>query len=219
MANIFVNLTEAQQVECIDTIVDAVLSTDISRHFELTSHISAKIQHKDFKLPTEKLEERRLCTMSLLKMADISNPMKPFSTAAWWADVVLREFHAQGDLEVSLGLPISPLCDRETGDLATSQLGFSQFVVRPFYSLCSQLMSGIEPILDICDENISIWNQKKEQTRLEQGLSLVSRDEVEDLKGGRVIGLDRDAMQGMADEDVAIHILQAHTQNLAPCVS
>jgi hypothetical protein len=33
--------------------------------------------------------------MALLKMSDISNPMKPFDTAAWWADVVLREFHAQ----------------------------------------------------------------------------------------------------------------------------
>ena len=40
-----------------------------------------------------------------------------------------------------MGLAVSPLCDREKGDLATSQLGFIQFVVRPsfvpFFDYCT----------------------------------------------------------------------------------
>jgi len=46
-------------------------------------------------------------------------------------------------------MEISPLCDRKTGDLPNSQIGFSQFVVRPFYALCSQLFTGLEPILKV----------------------------------------------------------------------
>ena len=45
-ANIFVNLTPAQRSEVLDTIVDGVLATDISRHFELTSQITTKLQSK-----------------------------------------------------------------------------------------------------------------------------------------------------------------------------
>jgi len=110
MANIFVNLPLAQRDECVDTIVDGVLATDIARNFELSSQIQSKLRNKDFKLPCKKLDERRMCSMALLKMSDISNPMKPFETARWWADVVLKEFHAQGDLEV-VNMPISPLCN------------------------------------------------------------------------------------------------------------
>ena len=39
--------------------------------------------------------------MALLKMSDISNPMKPFNTAAWWADVVLKA--PLGKLGLGLG--------------------------------------------------------------------------------------------------------------------
>jgi len=48
MANIFVNLPLKQRDECVDTIVDGVLATDISRHFELTAYISSKLRNKVF---------------------------------------------------------------------------------------------------------------------------------------------------------------------------
>ena len=116
-----------------------------------------------------------------------------------------QEFHAQGDLEASLGLPISPLCDRKDSDLAGSQIGFSKFVVRPFYALCSQLFVGLEPILKICDENISIWNEKKQLDDMDKNAPTGRQtSEVEDLKEGHVIGLDKDAMQAMTDEEVAL---------------
>lgn len=217
MANIFINLDVQQRDECVDTIVDGVLSTDISRHFELSSLIQAKLRNKDFKLPTKKLDERRMCTMALLKMSDISNPMKPFETARWWADVVLKEFHAQGDLEASLGLPISPLCDRATGDMASSQIGFAQYLVRPFYKLCSELFSGLEPIIDVCDENLSIWEERKEQTALakrrsssvetKSTVNMDDMDDMEKLRSGTIIGLDAEMMQDMDKEVVALHII------------
>jgi len=219
MANIFANLTQAQYVECIDTIIDGVLATDISKHFELTSHISGKMKQKDFKLPSKRLDDRRICTMALLKMSDVSNPMKPFDTAAWWADVVLKEFHAQGDLEASLGLPISPLCDRNQSDLASSQIGFSSFVVRPFYALCTQLFKGLDQFIDIGDENLTIWSQKKEQVALESARRSsvdtdsseirIELDPVQDFRDGKVLGLDMDALIGMTDEEVALQIMQS----------
>lgn len=42
---------------------------------------------------------------------------------------VLEEFFRQGDLEASMGLPYSPLCDRHTTHVAESQIGFIDFIV------------------------------------------------------------------------------------------
>ena len=47
MANIFINVPMNQRDECVDTIVDGVLATDISRHFELTAYIANKLRSKD----------------------------------------------------------------------------------------------------------------------------------------------------------------------------
>lgn len=43
--------------------------------------------------------------------------------------IILEEFFRQGDLEASMGLPYSPLCDRHTTHVAESQIGFIDFIV------------------------------------------------------------------------------------------
>jgi hypothetical protein len=50
---------------------------------------------------------------------------------AKWADLVSEEFFQQGDNEKSLGLEISPMCDRTKTNLRTMQMGFIEFAVAP----------------------------------------------------------------------------------------
>lgn len=46
---------------------------------------------------------------------------------------VVAEFHQQGDEEIRLGLPVSPLCARTDFKLGKSQAGFLQFVCLPTF--------------------------------------------------------------------------------------
>ena len=57
--------------------------------------------------------------------------MKPTNLCQKWSLLIQEEFFAQGDKERSLGLPVSKMMDRETVDLATLQMGFIEFVIRP----------------------------------------------------------------------------------------
>lgn len=44
-----------------------------------------------------------------------------------------EEFFRQGDQEATLGLPISPLMDRNNSSLPLSQINFIEFIVAPLY--------------------------------------------------------------------------------------
>merc|ERR1712176_1339682 len=77
-------------------------------------------------------ERERLMWLELfLHVADVSNPLKPFSICRPWAWRVLDEFFAQGDEEKRLGLPVGMLNDREKVNRPGSQHGFINFLVSP----------------------------------------------------------------------------------------
>ena len=63
----------------------------------------------------------QLCA-HIVHAADISNTCRPFATARRWADRLMKEFRRQGDLERTLGLPVSPLCARGAALTSTSQV-------------------------------------------------------------------------------------------------
>ena len=79
-----------------------------------------------------------------------------------------------GDKEKELGLPISPLCDRDTVKKVDSQIGFLKFVVRPTYLLLGAILPNVtEVVIPSIDEQILYWGQKKAKILLQDGLSNV----------------------------------------------
>lgn len=60
----------------------------------------------------------------IVHACDISHASKPWRLHSRWTEGVLEEFFRQGDLEASMGLPYSPLCDRHTVHVADSQIGW-----------------------------------------------------------------------------------------------
>lgn len=46
-------------------------------------------------------------------------------------------------MERDLGLPFSPLCDRNTTLVAESQIGFIEFIVEPSLAVCSDMLEAI----------------------------------------------------------------------------
>lgn len=71
---------------------------------------------------------------------------------------ITREFYAQGDLERSLGLEVSPLCDRHNHNLNKSQAGFINFIVRPAYTRYCEYL-GTSKYLDILEHNFKQWTE------------------------------------------------------------
>lgn len=76
-----------------------------------------------------------LCSLlseGCIRAADISHGMVRWEEHFEWSMRVTVEFFLQGDEEKRLGLPVSPLCDRDQGaQLYTSQAGFLTYVVMP----------------------------------------------------------------------------------------
>lgn len=83
-------------------------------------------------------KNKALCL--IVHACDISHPAKPWNLHERWTEGVLEEFFRQGDLEASMGLPYSPLCDRHTVHVADSQIGFIDFIVEPTMVVCGELL-------------------------------------------------------------------------------
>ncbi|GIZ04406.1 hypothetical protein CEXT_145861 [Caerostris extrusa] len=50
---------------------------------------------------------------------------------------------SMGDKEKELGLPFSPLCDRNSTLVAESQIGFIDFIVSPSLEVCGDMLDRI----------------------------------------------------------------------------
>lgn len=77
----------------------------------------------------------------VLHCCDVSHPSKPWSLHRHWTDLLLEEFFRQGDNEKELGLPYSPLCDRNTTLVAESQIGESIHYRGNFYRIYPDISS------------------------------------------------------------------------------
>ena len=59
---------------------------------------------------------------NLIHCCDLSNPTKPLPLYTEWVDRLMEESFNQGDKERQQGLEISPLCDRNTVNVAKCQV-------------------------------------------------------------------------------------------------
>jgi hypothetical protein len=146
--------------------IDLVLGTDMSQHFSKLGEFTEAIKRIGQDPDEWKGDESAMyCLRGMtLHTADINNQAKPMWLAQQWSSRCLLEFFVQGDLEKNLGLPVSPLCDRESTDIPTSQIGFIQFIVHPTYELMAGLLPGVARLVDETSTNCTSWHQRKGST-------------------------------------------------------
>lgn len=120
-----------------------ILSTDMSKHMQDLADFRLKLGCKDFD-PVGNVADHQLATMWLFRASDIAHSAKPWGIHRRWSMRVVQEFHAQGDRERAMDLPISPLCDREHFELAKSQTGFLQFVCIPMWQELVRLENMVQ---------------------------------------------------------------------------
>ncbi|XP_037395547.1 calcium/calmodulin-dependent 3',5'-cyclic nucleotide phosphodiesterase 1A isoform X1 [Pygocentrus nattereri] len=126
--NILVNLSKDDWRELRTLVIEMVMSTDMSCHFQQIKTMRNSLQQP------EGIDKAKALSL-MLHAADISHPAKRWNLHYRWTQALMEEFFRQGDKEAELGLPFSPLCDRKATMIAQSQIGFIDFIVEPTFSV------------------------------------------------------------------------------------
>ncbi|CBZ53684.1 hypothetical protein NCLIV_034660 [Neospora caninum Liverpool] len=162
--NIFRGKTVTQYRDIRKKVIELILSTDMSHHFEFATRIAARRENPDFNF-REREEDRALVLSLAIKVADLGHCAVDWEAHAAWSARLKEEFFAQGDEEQRLGLPVSPLCDRsQQGQLPRSQANFIEFLFLPL----AQHVAAIAPddrfertAIARARQNIFFWESRQ----------------------------------------------------------
>jgi hypothetical protein len=177
--DIFSGLDDAQWRESRKIILSLILGTDMAHHFDQVSktQLFLEVHGEDVKSfyrgAQESIEcfqddKNRIFIMELiLHCSDISNPFKPFHICSQWADLVSKEFFAQGDKERENGMDISPMMDRATSNLYNMQMGFIEFVVSPLVNSTITIFPPLKEMGVLMRDNYVQWGEKRRTEILE----------------------------------------------------
>jgi len=148
-------------------IISNILATDMAKHAEYVARLRKLTEggnatdgplNKDVQLEME----------ILIKCADTSNVLKPFSVCKKWAMRVTDEFFLQGDKEKERKMGVTPMCDRETQGRVALQKGFIDFVVGPFYKLVGTVFPGSEQAFSLMAQNRTEWDNYTDDRLLQE---------------------------------------------------
>lgn len=155
-------------------MIDTILQTDPIHHFQMIKDLQnlfaensqafasqqrGELSSGAVEVLTKNQANKNLVGRLLLHGADLSNPSKPWKITYEWAKLVVAEFFAQGDLEKALGLPVGMLNDRHKVKLASSQLGFIQFMVSPFVASFIKIFPNWRETPMMLAKNAHEWRQ------------------------------------------------------------
>lgn len=118
--------TKCERREFRSLVIDMVLATDMSSHFQQIKAMKNILNHSD----NFNADKSKVLSL-MIHISDISHPAKEWELHSNWTQLLMEEFFRQGDREKELGLECSPLCDSETTLVPESQLGELAANARP----------------------------------------------------------------------------------------
>ncbi|OAF71378.1 hypothetical protein A3Q56_00851 [Intoshia linei] len=138
------------------TVIDIVLATDMSKHMnllsEMTTFLETKVE-KNSEISLTKYNEKIIVLKNLVHCADLGNPTMELPVYQHWVKAIMAELFSQGDIEKSLGMTTSPMCDRETASIEMNQISFINVIVIPIWDIWSQL---VHPHADFIMKQINV---------------------------------------------------------------
>jgi len=148
--------------------VKLILETDLAKHVEAIGRFRQEFLGKvACESPAHSrlvstASQRKEFLMFTLKCADVAGSTKPFDLHAQWTMRINAEFFDQGDAERELGLPCSPFCDRQGTNVAESQRGFFDFIVKPLFPTYNDFLESRRLQVEVLAEmerNYSFWKR------------------------------------------------------------
>ncbi|XP_076642149.1 phosphodiesterase 8 isoform X2 [Halictus rubicundus] len=139
--NIFKNLERDTYKHVRQTVVDMILATEMTKHFEhlarfmnlcslkVGDQANGYVDSVDMTVVLQP-ENVALVKRMMIKCADVSNPARPMKSCIEWTRRIAEEYFTQTDEEKSLKLPVlMPMFDRQTCSIPKSQIGFIDFII------------------------------------------------------------------------------------------
>ena len=153
-------LPEDQRLRVSKFIVDCIMATDMEQHKQFITNFG-EIEG-GFK--NSEPEHRRLLAQIILKAADLSNTVRDFEEASRMSAKLSEECHRQGDKEIELGLPVSPMCDRnDKNPMCCGQIGFYKFVAGPLMKELHTFFPELKENEQQYEANLATWERLKKE--------------------------------------------------------
>ncbi|XP_071372609.1 high affinity cAMP-specific and IBMX-insensitive 3',5'-cyclic phosphodiesterase 8B isoform X4 [Centroberyx affinis] len=176
-SNIFKNIDRNQFRTLRQAIIDMVLATEMTRHFE---HVNKFVN--SINKPMAAIEEsssnssdcegqanirnspenRLLIKRMMIKCADVANPCRPLELCIEWAGRISEEYFAQTDEEKRQGLPVvMPVFDRNTCSVPKSQISFIDYFITDMFDAWDAFAS-LPGLMEHLSENYKYWKNLDE---------------------------------------------------------
>ncbi|XP_071862597.1 phosphodiesterase 8 isoform X2 [Bombus fervidus] len=141
--NIFKNLERDTYKQLRQTVIDMILATEMTKHFEhlakfmniCSARMMDSSQLDDYSDTVDmsvvlQPENVVLVKRMMIKCADVSNPTRPLKCCVEWARRIAEEYFNQTDEEKRMQLPVlMPMFDRVTCSIPKAQIGFVDFII------------------------------------------------------------------------------------------
>lgn len=163
--NIFECLTSEHKLDLRRLIIELVLATDMTFHGKKQEDLQAAILVAGQE-PEHWKDKAKLFMAAVLHACDISNPARPVRLATHWAQSVQQEFWTQGDRERELGLHSQPQFIKGSMDTPTSQIGFINYVVLPYYRVVHEVLPGLDEVVQQLESNLEYWRKNQNKGEL-----------------------------------------------------
>ncbi|XP_076835446.1 high affinity cAMP-specific and IBMX-insensitive 3',5'-cyclic phosphodiesterase 8B isoform X2 [Brachyhypopomus gauderio] len=171
--NIFKNMERNQFRTLRQAIIDMVLATEMTRHFE---HVNKFVNSINKPMTIEESssnsdgsecegqgnvrnspENRLLIKRMMIKCADVSNPCRPLQLCVEWAGRISEEYFTQTDEEKRQGLPVvMPVFDRNTCSIPKSQISFIDYFITDMFDAWDAF-AGLPGLMEHLSENYKYW--------------------------------------------------------------
>ena len=163
--NILENLANEDWLKCRKMIIEMILETDMSKHFEILGKFRTRVMTLS-NLDLSIFEDKCQVLGMSLKCADIGHSAKDYDLHEKWSMMVCEEFFRQGDIEKERGQSVSMYCDRDATDIPKSQAGFIKNICLPLYEVWAFYLKSetVEKFsLNQLKNNLEFWSQKKKR--------------------------------------------------------
>ncbi|XP_036259678.1 high affinity cAMP-specific and IBMX-insensitive 3',5'-cyclic phosphodiesterase 8B isoform X1 [Molothrus ater] len=148
--NIFKNIDRNRYRTLRQVIIDMVLATEMTKHFE---HVNKFVNSINKPMASEESsphnegsntecttniknfpDNQTLIKRMMIKCADVANPCRPLELCIEWAGRISEEYFAQTDEEKRQGLPVvMPVFDRNTCSIPKSQISFIDYFITDMF--------------------------------------------------------------------------------------
>ncbi|KAK1337875.1 hypothetical protein QTO34_000976 [Cnephaeus nilssonii] len=178
-SNIFKNMERSVYRTLRQAIIDMVLATEMTKHFEhLNKFVNSVVKpladleereeteavRADINAMLRTPENRSMIKRMMIKCADVSNPCRPLEQCIQWAARISEEYFSQTEEEKRRNLPVvMPAFDRNTCSIPKSQMSFINYFIIDMYDAWDNFVD-LPVLLHHLDNNFRYWKDLDEMS-------------------------------------------------------